>query len=277
VVGACETHIAPVSVAPTRNRVKPGVLGILKVRIQTALLKTEIQSVTLADDAQILETLIPMHSPVESPYIVDCTFSDGVMWNGCGYQPDWKIDIRELPGVDAIDDFTKLETVSSADVLVFDPPHLPNAAGSKNSSKLWEHRYGITGDGAGREGDNVSGMFAPFLLTARRVLTKNGVVLAKIADLTHNHRYQWQHIDFVTTAAQLGLTPCDMLIKWGNSGNIKSSKWVNSYHIRKTHSFWLVVRNGPKCERTSRLPNNGIQAKPNLGLNSGTVRQQSLF
>jgi hypothetical protein len=38
-------------------------------------------------------------------------------------------------------------------------------------------------------------------------------VLAKIADLVHNHRYQWQQVDFINAVREVGMTPCDMMIK----------------------------------------------------------------
>jgi hypothetical protein len=220
---------------------------------QTTFANPEIQSITTDDDSRIIAALLVMHSPKQDPFIVDCTYCDGIMWNGCSYQPDWKIDNRDIAGIDAVDDFTKLESVKSADVLVFDPPHLPTHAASEQSSKIWEHRYGITDSGEGREGDNVSGLFIPFLLAARRVLSDNGIVLAKIADLTHNHRYQWQHIEFVKACEEQGFTACDMVIKWSRAGNLKSSKWVNTYHARKSHSFWIVARKGDKCERPSAV------------------------
>lgn len=214
------------------------------------VINSVIRSVTNSNDARIIEDLIRMHSAKNKPRIVDATYCDGVMWKGCSYSPDWKIDIRDdLPGIDAVDDFAVLTSVmdSSVDVLIFDPPHLPTAAASKNSSKIWSHRYGITGDGLGREGDNVSGMFNSFLGAAKRVLSDNGVVLAKLADLTHNHCYQWQHVDFVVAAQANGLTPCDMIIKW-RSTKLVSSKWVNQYHAQKVHTYWIVLRKG-KCER----------------------------
>jgi ubiquinone/menaquinone biosynthesis C-methylase UbiE len=138
----------------------------------------------------------------------------------------------------------------SFDVVVFDPPHLPTHAASKNSSNIWKSRYGITDNALyGRNLDNVSGMFLPFLTEAHRILKPNGIILAKIADITHNHTYQWQHVDFIHSIQLANLTPCDLLIKVDpNAGNLKSSKWTNTYHLRKAHSFWIVARNG-NCEK----------------------------
>jgi hypothetical protein len=160
------------------------------------------------------------------------------------------MDIDSSFDVDYVADFGSMPfDNASFDVLVFDPPHLPTNAASKNSSRMWEQSYGITATGEGRDGDNVSGMFPRFLKEAKRVLVKGGIVLCKIADLVHNHRYQWQHVDFINSVNACGMTPCDLVIKCDPAaGKLKSSKWVNVKHFRKAHCYWIVVRNSNKCE-----------------------------
>lgn len=97
------------------------------------------------------------------------------------------------------------------DVMVFDPPHLPANAASTNSSKIWEKTYGITADDELRKCNNISNLFLPFLKEAKRVLVKEGIILAKIADIVHNHKYQWHHVDFINASKEVEMTPCDML------------------------------------------------------------------
>jgi hypothetical protein len=164
------------------------------------------------------------------------------------------MDINPEFDLDFVGDFAKMPFDNgSMDVIVFDPPHLPTHAASVNSSKMWEKRYGVTDSGEGREGDNVCGMFKGFLLEARRVLKVDGIVLAKIADLTHNHRYQWQHVDFINDVREVGMTPCDLMIKCDpNAGHLESSKWQHVKHLRKAHCYWIVVRNSDKCEVKKR-------------------------
>ena len=218
-------------------------------------LPIEIRPISIMQgrDADVLDVLIPLHVSCTNPRILDATYGLGTIWQGCSYCPDATMDIRPLDGVDLIDDFTVMASVADAsfDVIVFDPPHLPTAAASENGSKMWEHRYGITADDKNRAGDNVIPLFVPFLRQAKRVLVGNGIVLAKIADLVHNHRYQWQQVAFVNACREMGLTPCDMLIKHDyNGGNLKSSKWQETYHVRKAHCFWIVARNSDRCERS---------------------------
>lgn len=210
--------------------------------------KTVLQGI----DPEAIELLLAVHCPLKTPDILDCTFNVGCMWRGLDRAPV-RLDINTALDVDVVADFTRLPfRNASFDVLVFDPPHLPVAAASRGSSKMWERHYGITIRGMGWDGDDVSKMFRPFLREAKRVLRPKGLILAKIIDLVHNHRQQWQQVAFVNAVRKVGLTPCDMLIKCDPSaGNLHSSKWRKINHLRKAHCYWIVVRNSHKCEELS--------------------------
>jgi len=57
-------------------------------------------------------------------------------------------------------------------------------------------------------------------------------------------------LKLVRAAEDVGLMPCDLLIKSDPSqGNLTSSKWKNIKHLRKAHSFWVVLRKSARCER----------------------------
>lgn len=209
------------------------------------------KSVLLGKDSEALSTLLTIHCGVPQPAILDCTYNTGVMWRGSPLKPH-RMDINPEFDVDTVGDFTAMPFgANTFDVIVFDPPHLPTNAASEGSSKIWLKRYGITNEkSVGRDGDNVTALFKPFLLEAKRVLMDDsGIILAKIADLTHNHRYQWQQVAFVNAAQEVSMTACDMLIKCDPSaGNLTSSKWVQVKHLRKAHCYWIVVRNSRRCE-----------------------------
>lgn len=205
------------------------------------------KSVLIGTDNEVLDLLIPLHYPLENPYILDCTYNKGVMWKKCKYSPSVKMDIDPDLEVDVVADFTAMPFgAETFDIIVFDPPHLPNVVGEHS---LFKEKYNTRKFDKHREKNNVIGVFVPFLKEAKRVLKKDGIILAKIADLVHNHRYQWQQVDFVNSVRSLGITPCDMLIKLDpKAGNLKSSKWKNIKHLRKSHCYWIVCRNSNKCE-----------------------------
>lgn len=209
---------------------------------------TRPESVLLGRDYEVLNLLIPFHFR-KIPRILDCTHNKGVMWKGTRWKPV-RMDIDPQYELDVVADFRALPFADhSFDLLVFDPPHLPHAQDSKTTDIDWVTRYGCNGHSAGRSGDNVSPLFLPFLQEAKRVLREGRLVFAKIADMVHNHRYQWQHLDFVLACREVGMTPCDVLIKRDpTSGHLKSGQWKNMHHLRRCHTYWIIVRNSGKCE-----------------------------
>ena len=213
------------------------------------------ESVLMGRDPEALDLLLGLHA-IESPRILDATHNTGKMWNGAVHQPTHRMDVDPQYPVDTVADFRAMPFADeSFDVIVFDPPHLPVVMASDGASThpnvvRYRAQYGLTADAdRGRSGDNVSEQFAPFLAEAARVLAANGIVICKLADLVHNHRYQWQQVDFVNAVRASGLTPCDMLVKRDPAGgNLKSSKWKNVHHLKRVHSYFIVVRKG-RCER----------------------------
>ena len=196
-------------------------------------------------DAPILKSLIKIHAPsADMLKILDCTYNRGQMWKGFNIDRDYSLttmDIDPRHNTDYVCDFMEMPGVPSKafDVLVFDPPHLPGK--SKGSSCVYSDVYGVIGPTKGREKNNISGMFKPFLKQAKRVLRPDGIILVKICDLVQGRKYQWQHVELINTARDMGLIPCDLAVKVG-SGSIMSSKWKNPYHLRKNHSYWIVIR-----------------------------------
>lgn len=207
-------------------------------------------SVVVGTDADVIPLLIATHSVVASPTIVDVTHNVGVMWRGAGFSPAVRLDLDAAQAVDAVADCRALPLRdSSVDVLVFDPPHLP-AASAGGGWAEGRAAYGLDTEATWREGDNIAPLFDGFLREAQRVLSDDGILLAKLVDLVHNHRYQWQHVDFIGACRAAGMTACDLAVKVDpTSGNLKSGRWERVLHLRRAHCYWIVVRPGARCER----------------------------
>jgi SAM-dependent methyltransferase len=206
-------------------------------------------SIVNGRDKDVIPLLMQVHAPF-SAVILDATYNRGVMWKGSGYEPTKKLDIEPLTDDTDQGDFMEMPYDDETfDVVAFDPPHLPTAIASPGSSGIERVQYGLTNSGDWRSGDNIVPGFYRFMQEAKRVLRPNGIVIAKISDLVHNHKYQWQHVDFVVTAREVGLTPCDVIVKADPAAsNLKSSKWKQVRHFRRAHCFWIVLRKG-RCER----------------------------
>lgn len=199
-------------------------------------------------DSALIEKMIRFYCS-DAQVIVDVTCNRRTFWVGSkrkvicmdinpSFAPDVVGDYGAMPFKDA-----------SVDLLVFDPPHLPTHAASPGSSGIWRDRYGITDDRPHSSGDNISPEFDRFLAEAKRVLKAGGLVFAKIADIVHNHRYQWQHVALIMAAERHGFTPCDLIVSAKvNAGSLKSSLWKRAMHARKAHCYFIVLREGRRCE-----------------------------
>lgn len=217
------------------------------------------ESVVLGRDPEVLQGLLESHA-APGALVVDATANSRKMWRGVEHACRVvHLDVDPKFSPDVVGDFLRLPVRGGAvDVLVWDPPHLPVAAGSERSHKGMKSDYGLA---RSVHGDNVAAYFAPFLLEARRVLSPDGVLLAKLKDYVHNHRYQWMLVDFVNAVRSTdGLTACDIRIKRDPcGGNLKSGRWKNAHHARQVHSWWIVVRRGG-CE-----PGRGRSARGRRG------------
>jgi hypothetical protein len=196
-------------------------------------------------DPKVLSLMLAFYAP-EASVIVDVTANARRMWDGLDTSRVTFCDSDPTVHPDVVANFSSLPMDNeSVDVLVFDPPHLPSAAGSEESYEAMVTDYGLA---HAPTADNVAGLFPGFLVEAQRVLRKNGIVIAKIKDYVHNHSYQWMLSEFIGAARSAGLTPCDLIIKCDPcGGNLSSGRWQKAYHARNIHCWFVVIRKG-KCE-----------------------------
>lgn len=209
-----------------------------------------MDSVYYGKDAAVLDFMLGFYAP-DARVIVDVCCNRRRIWKGStmankvtfyDIDPQWSPDCicswDRLPNRDG-----------SVDVLVYDPPHLPLAAASKKSIQRFSRDHGLK---LSTQGDNVVALYSPFLREAGRVLKPDGLVFAKIKDYVHNHKYQWNVEAFNLRVREVGLTPCDLIIKRDPSAaNLKSGRWKNRFHVRNAHCYWVIVRQG-RCEPRRR-------------------------
>jgi SAM-dependent methyltransferase len=96
-------------------------------------------------------------------------------------------------------------------------------------------------------GYNFSHLYLPFTREAYRVLKPEGILLCKIADYIHGHRFQWAHVELMKAAVEVGFTACDCIVKV-RKGPIMDPRWMKAHHARRHHCYWLVFRKSRKCE-----------------------------
>ena len=205
-------------------------------------------SVINGRDRDVLNVALPFYVR-PGGRVLDCTANTRKMWRGVEWTGEVvysDIDASHNPDRVCSWDATPFSD-ASFDALVFDPPHLPTAAATCAGLKQYKDDYGLRRGEAHESGP--ASVFAAFLAEACRLLRPDGVVLAKLKDYVHNHRYQWTLAAWVGAVQMAdGMTPCDLIVKVDPcGGNLKSGRWKQAHHVRNSHCWWAVARKG-RCE-----------------------------
>jgi len=184
-------------------------------------------------------------------HVVDVTYGRGLFWTH--YRPAHLtahdltldgVDFRHLPEADA-----------SVDVVVFDPPYIPqggretstlrNTAGiTAGSNGGFLDRYGLL-DGP-RSRRELDALIADGMKEATRVLRPTGRLWVKCMDYISGGRYCTGRHHVVTTAVDLGLRQVDEFVH--HSGLGPQPDRAVQQHSRRAHSF-LCIFEAPKRRR----------------------------
>lgn len=204
-----------------------------------------LPSVWDGDDSELLERILTFYPLTRPKRILDATINRGRFWRNSKRKiVGVDIDPRFKPTIVA-DNCNMPFKADSFDVVVYDPPHIPNQG--RDRTKDFNTRFGLTLKSDRSNGYNFSHTYPPFCAEAYRVLKPEGILLCKITDYIHNHRYQWAHIEFVAAAKAVGFCPCDCIVKI-RRGPITSPRWKKAHHARRCHSYWLIFRKSDRSE-----------------------------
>lgn len=204
-----------------------------------------LPSVWQGEDADLLEKLLRFYPRRTPQRILDATVNGGRFWRGSRRKIiGLDIDSSHRPTVVADNTCTPFRD-GLFDVVVYDPPHIPNQG--RDHQKDFNVRFGLGGRSPKEMGYSFSHTFPPFVQEAHRVLKPEGILLCKITDYIHHHRYQWAHVELVQAAKGAGFRACDCIIKV-RKGPIIDPRWKVAHHSRRQHCYWLVFRKSEKCE-----------------------------
>jgi len=204
-----------------------------------------LSSVWYGEDAELLEQMLDFYPRRTPKKILDATVNRGRFWRG-SKRPVTGLDIDAQCHPDIVGDNIDMPFRSgSFDVVVYDPPHIPNQG--KDKTKDFNERFGLVVRSPKENNYTFSHTFPPFLREAYRVLRPEGVLFCKITDYVHHHRYQWAHIELLNAAREVGFLACDCIVKV-RKGPIIDPKWKTAHHSRRQHCYWLVFRKSRKCE-----------------------------
>jgi hypothetical protein len=139
-----------------------------------------LPSVWYGTDAELLEMMLDFYPRQCPSVILDATVNAGRFWQGSSRKvigldinlescPDVVADNREMPFMDC-----------AFDVVVYDPPHVPNRGTDRQ--KDFRNRFGLGLKASSVEGYNFTHLYPPFVRDAYRVLKPEGILLGKITD-----------------------------------------------------------------------------------------------
>ena len=197
------------------------------------------------EDAELLEQLLCFYPHSEPRRILDATINGARFWRD-SKRPVIGLDIDSKHGPTVCGDNRAMPFRDGTfDVVVYDPPHIPNQG--RDRQKDFNTRFGLGARSAKEHGYTFAHTYPAFMAEAWRVLIDAGVLLCKIADYVHNHRYQWAHVDLIRAGQDAGFTACDCIVKV-RKGPIIDPKWKTAHHSRRQHSYWIVFRKSNRCE-----------------------------
>jgi len=204
-----------------------------------------LSSVWDGEDSVLLEKMLAFYPRKKPKRILDATVNGGRFWRGSKRSViGLDIDSQHRPNI--VGDNVQMPfRPESFDVVVYDPPHIPNQG--KDNEKDFNTRFGLVLRSPKENGYAFAYTYPPFVKEAYRILAPEGILFCKIADYVHHHRYNWAHLDFVDAAREAGFRACDCIIKI-RKGPIIDPRWKTAHHTRRQHCYWLVFRKSVKCE-----------------------------
>lgn len=204
-----------------------------------------LSSVWEGEDGELLARMLDFYPRKPPSLVLDATVNEGRFWRDSA-RPVIGLDIDPAYGPDVVGDSRCLPFRGSTfDVIVYDPPHIPNQG--LDRTKDFNVRFGLKLKSSAENGYNFAHTYPPFMQEAYRVLKPEGVLFCKITDYVHNHRLQWAHVDLIGAGTAVGFCACDCIVKV-RKGPIMDPKWKVAHHARRRHCYWLVFRKSSRCE-----------------------------
>lgn len=179
--------------------------------------------------------------------VVDVTYGKGNFWTE--FQPARfvKHDLHTLDGVD----FRALpEADDSCDVIVFDPPYIPQGGRETSGMPDFLARYGLMTVPSTNAALRV--LIGAGIVEAARVLRPGGRLMVKCMDYINGSAYQAMRHFVVATALEDGLVQVDEFVHHSGLGAQPAGR--RQLHSRRAHSYLCVFQKPKTRKRAPIVP-----------------------
>ena len=203
-----------------------------------------LPSVWDGEDSILLEQMLSFYPQREPVRILDATVGGWRFWKNSS-RPVVGMDLRVRNRPSVVGSSSSMPfRESSFDVVVYDPPHVPNQG--KDKLKDFTDRFGLGVRSTKENGYSFAHTFPPFLKEAYQIL-KQGCCRRMSQFPFTTTALEWAHVNLIEAAEAVGFVACDCIIKV-RKGPIVDPKWKTAHHSRRQHAYWLVFRKSRDCE-----------------------------
>ncbi len=173
--------------------------------------------------------------------VADVTWGHGTFWTDV---PD---GIYDRVATDLARDGVDLRLLpyacDSFDVLVLDPPYRYTPKKTKLLGNYdVSYNFKVAMPDLERLED-VLRLYEQGIAEARRVLRRGGFCVVKCQDTISDGVQRWVHVDLMKVAESFDFAVKDLVVV-ATGATPPPSRWRQQKHLRKTHSYFLVLRKG---------------------------------
>lgn len=180
-----------------------------------------------------------------SDIVVDVTYGKGNFWTM--YRPI-NLVAHDLHNGDGVDFRNLPELDASVDVVVLDPPYIPQGGRDTSTTQDFLDRYGL--HEVPKTANELNLLIAAGMSEAHRVLKPSGRLFVKCMDYINGGRYVQGRHAVVSAAILLGYEQVDELVHHSGTGPQPLGR--RQVHSRRSHSFLCIFQKPP-----IRRKNNG--------------------
>ena len=195
-------------------------------------------------DTEAIKAIIDLHLGGQN-IEADLTYSKGNFYKKEIAPPKYKFDLFPQTKDTIRADATNLPLDNNSLMsIMFDPPFLATTGKSlclDNDSNKINKRFGVF-----TSEKNLHSFYVKAMKEQFRVLKEKGVLIFKCQDKVSSGKQYMSHVFIIQEAQKIGFYIKDLIILVAKQRIIADWQRVNQKHVRKYHSYYLVLEKSNK-------------------------------